>query len=236
MRYLIAESSWKMVSLAKAVADSGTLVTRCEASEEVEDYHEMGTHDLLVIEARQGMRQSALSRLRELRPRTPIAVVARDPEPEQIAAWIMSGADTVFDGNTPLPEMLARLSAVARRAHGVPQRLLECGPLLFDLDARRVHMGTVTLSLSPKLYEILEYLALRPGALASREALLSHVYGFENEPAPRVFDVYMCNLRNHLSGVADAMRIETVRGSGYRLDVTDRRAAPRAPARIGAAA
>ena len=52
---------------------------------------------------------------------------------------------------------------------------------------------------------------------------MSHVYGFEDEPAPRVFDVYMCNLRSHLQSVGPALKIETVRGSGYRLEVNERR-------------
>ncbi|MCR8550735.1 response regulator transcription factor [Salipiger sp. P9] len=228
MRYLIAETTWKLVSLSKAVADSGTLRTRCDAGEEIEDFHQMGEHDLIVLDAAQLRRHCSLTRLRELRPDTPICLIARKPEPEQIATWLMSGADTVIDEAAPLPEMLGRLAAVARRAHGIAQPTLERGPLYLDLAARRVHVGEVTLSLSPKLYEILEFLALRPGRLASREALLNHVYGFENEPAPRVFDVYMCNLRTHLNGIAGALRIDTVRGSGYRLEVTERRKTARA--------
>lgn len=221
MRYLIAETSWKMVSLAKAVSDRGTLVTRCEAGEEIEDFHKIGEHDLVVFDAIQLLRQTSLLRLRELHPDTPIVLIARKAGPEQIAAWLTAGADSVIDESAPMPEMIARIEAVARRAQGVAQPHLACGPLTFDLETRRVHLADVTLSLSPKLYEILEYLALRPGRLASREALLSHVYGFENEPAPRVFDVYMCNLRSHLSTIADAVRIETVRGAGYRLELAE---------------
>lgn len=221
MRYLIAETSWKMVSLAKAVADRGTLVTRCEAGEEIEDFHKIGVHDVVVFDAVQLLRHTSLTRLRELHPDTPIVLLARKPDPEQIAAWLTAGADTVIDEAAALPEVIARMDAVARRAQGVSCTRLDCGPLAFDLESRRVHLGDVTLSLSPKLYEILEYLALRPGRLASREALLSHVYGFENEPAPRVFDVYMCNLRSHLAGIANAIRIETVRGAGYRLELVD---------------
>ncbi len=221
MRYLIAETSWKLISLGKAVSDQGTLVTRCESGSEIEDFHKIGEHDLVVLDAAQLMRRTSIGHLRLLRPDTPIVLIARGAEAEQIAAWLSAGADTVIDESAPLPEMIARIDAVARRAQGVCRPQLVCGPLTFDLEARRVHLGDVTLSLSPKLYEILEYLALRPGRLAARESLLSHVYGFENEPAPRVFDVYMCNLRAHLSSIADAVRIETVRGAGYRLELVE---------------
>lgn len=221
MRYLIAETSWKLVSLAKAISDCGTLVTHCEAGDAIEDFHKIGEHDLVALDASQLLRGTSLCRLRALHPDTPIVLIARSPAPGQIAAWLMAGADAVIDEAATLPEMIAQIDSVARRAQGVARPLLECGPLTCDLDARRVHLGDVTLSLSPKLYEILEYLVLRPGRLASREALLSHVYGFENEPAPRVFDVYMCNLRAQLSSIAETVRIETVRGAGYRLEVQD---------------
>ncbi|GGG80591.1 DNA-binding response regulator [Salipiger pallidus] len=227
MRYLIAETSWKLVSLSKAIADTGTLVTRCEGTEDVEDYHKIGAHDGLIVDAAFIGRSTSLSRLRDLAPNKPICVLARKATPQQIAKWLMSGADTVIDEAAPLPEIIARIGAVARRTYHVPQPVLHCGPLRLDLEARRVHLGDVTLSLSPKLYEIIEFLALRAGALASREELLNHVYGFENEPAPRVFDVYMCNLRNHLSPVSDVLGIETVRGSGYRLEVSEGRVAAR---------
>ena len=223
MRYLIAETTWKMMSLGHALAQTGTLLTRCEAAEDIEEFHRIGAHDLLVIEASVLRNQTTLTRLRERNPEVPIAVISREADGAQIAAWLMAGADTVLPSEASSEEILARLGAVARRAHGVSLPVSDCGPLRFDLEKRRVHFGTTTLSLSPKLYEILEFLALRPGRLATRETLMNHVYGFENEPAPRVFDVYMCNLRAHLASLEGALTIDTVRGEGYRLRITERR-------------
>lgn len=217
MRYLVAETNWKLIGLSRALAEAGTLVTRCDNGEDLDAFHSMGTHDLAVLDARLLGRDTSLARLRDAHPNVPLCVIARKPDPAQIAAWINAGADTVLAEEMPLPEMTARLHAVARRAHGVASKQLECGPLRLDLETRRVHAGEITLSLSPKLYEILEFLTLRSGRLASRDQLLGHVYGFENEPAPRVFDVYMCNLRSHLAHVAEDLSIETVRGAGYRM-------------------
>ena len=85
MRYLIGETNWKMVTLSKAVADSGVLRTRCEAGEELADFHEMGQHDLLVLEATQLGRHVSLAELRAQRPDVPICLVASAPTPERIA-------------------------------------------------------------------------------------------------------------------------------------------------------
>ncbi|EPX86786.1 winged helix-turn-helix transcriptional regulator [Salipiger mucosus] len=217
MRYLVAETNWALMGLSRALRDTGTLITTCEDAEDLEEFHRIGAHDLVLFDAAllEGGRSPA--HLREMRPGTPVCLFARKADPVRIAAWYEAGADLVIAADTPHDEAVARLQAVARRAHGLAQPRVELGPLCVDLATRRVHMDGVTLSLSPKLYAILEYLALRPGRLASRERLLSHVYGFENEPAPRVFDVYMCNLRAHLSAVSHLVRIETVRGQGYRL-------------------
>ena len=219
MRYLVAETTWKMTSLSRALSDSGTLITRCEDGEDLSEYHRIGEHDLVVLDAAVLRDHTALQHLRDAKPTTPICLVARNADPSQRAAWLLSGADAVLDEAEPLPEVVARIQAVARRAHGVAQPVLSCGPIALDLEARRVRRQDALLPLSPKLYEILEFLALRPGRLASREQLLTHVYGFENEPAPRVFDVYMCNLRAHLADIPHAPAIETVRGSGYRLNM-----------------
>ncbi|MCD1617784.1 response regulator transcription factor [Salipiger marinus] len=227
MRYLIAETTWKMMSLSHVLAGNGTLLTRCDQAEEIEEFHRAGAHDLLVCDASLLVQHSSLARLRDIKPDVPICLLARNAASDQTAAWLMAGADAVLPDSAALTEMAARLNAVARRALGVARPVLECGPLLLDLELRRARVGEVTLSLSPKLYELLEFLALRPGRLASREELMSHVYGFENEPAPRVFDVYMCNLRSHLSSLKGALAIETVRGEGYRLQVTERRGTAR---------
>ncbi|WP_417723464.1 winged helix-turn-helix domain-containing protein [Salipiger sp.] len=221
MRYLVAETTWKLMGLSQALAESGTLVTRCDQGEDIDAFQSTGEHDLVVLDAGALGKHTTLARLRDARPAQPVCVLARQPDHRKVAEMLNAGADMVLPEDIPLPELVTRLHALSRRAHGVALGEMDCGPLRFDLESRRVHLEDVTLSLSPKLYEILEFLALRPGRLATREQLLNHVYGFENEPAPRVFDVYLCNLRTQLANVAGALTIETVRGSGYRMMVRE---------------
>ncbi|MFZ7091532.1 winged helix-turn-helix transcriptional regulator [Primorskyibacter sp. 2E233] len=226
MRYLIAESNWDMMTLAQDLVTNGTLLTRTDRPEDLTHYMQIGQADLVVLAASQlGRDGVTLENLRNVRSCAPIALIARGASSEQKAAWLMAGADTVIDSQISCEEMLARLQAVARRAHGLGRPVLQYGPLRVDLMHRRAHLGDVRLKLTPKIYELLEFIALRPGRLVTRETLLTHIYGLENEPDPRVFDVYMCNLRAQLSASGGAVDIETARGSGFRFVVGDFEAA-----------
>jgi DNA-binding response OmpR family regulator len=222
MRYLIAETSWTMMTLAAELAANGTLMTRTDRIEDVSHFLRDGVADLLILGADQiGPKGLSMTSLSAISPETPIALVAEKPTSEQIAKWLDAGADAVIDSARAPEEAVMMLQAVARRAHGLGRPQILYGPLRIDLHTRKAYMLSCPLKLSPKLYELLEYLALRPGQLVTRAELLSHIYGLENEPDPRVFDVYVCNLRACLEASAGAVDIETVRGSGFRFAAQD---------------
>lgn len=222
MRYMIAEGSWSMVGLSVALKEKGILLTRCEQPEDLLLYLETCQTDLLVLDADNLQHESfTLKDLRLRFPELAIAVMQQTPEPEFIVRALDHGADAVLDHCAPLEEMSARLQALARRRHGLAHSNLVFGPFEIDIDLRIVSIHGETIKLTPKLYELMEYLALRPRQLVSRSALLGHVYGLNDEPNTRVFDVYMCNLRSMLKATDGEVEIETVRGAGFRLHVPD---------------
>ncbi|MBT53481.1 MAG: transcriptional regulator [Mameliella sp.] len=218
MRYLIAETNWSLMTLASALSDAGNLLTRTDRPEDIPHFLHITPADLLVLDARDLDRPGlSLANLRRAHPLMPIALMAKDASHTQIVRWLESGADTVLDPASPPQEAMMGLSAIARRAHGLAQPVLRYGPLSIDLQHRIAHLTGCPIKLSPKVYELLEYIALRPRRLINRAALLGHIYGLEDEPDPRVFDVYVCNLRACLAATEGAVDIETVRGSGYRF-------------------
>lgn len=222
MRYLIAETSWTMMTLAQDLCANGTLLTRTDRPEDVPQYLRLGQADLLLIEAEQvGRHGLSLTAMRRDFPNLCIALVMPTPSSADIAHWLDAGADTVIAQETDSEEVIMRLQAVVRRALGLSVPELRFGPLRLDLLQRKAYVSDCPIKLSPKLYELLEFIALRPGRLVTRAELLSHVYGLENEPDPRVFDVYMCNLRACLKPTRGMVDIETVRGSGFRFAIAD---------------
>lgn len=219
MRYLIGESSWATVNISTRLTKTGTLVTRCDDPDDLPLYHELMRHDLMLLDQgmlKQGVR---IARLRGLMPDVPVCVLADRNDPEGWSRILAGGADMVFEAGTPLDEINARLCAVARRGHGLSGTRIKLGALEIDLATRTAWTRGTRLALAPKVYETLEYLALRPGQTVTRDALLSHVYLPGEEPRVRVFDVYMNTLRGHLENLRNDIAVITQRGVGFRLEV-----------------
>lgn len=220
MRYMIAETSWDMMSLAQDILGTGTLLTRTDRPEDLIHFLALGVSDLVLIEADQiGKGSITLRELRAASGRTPVVLLSADASSKQKAEWFSEGADAIIDPNQPNEEILHHLMAVARRALGFPMAQVDYGPLRLDLNKRMAHINGCPVKMSPKIYEMLEFIALRPGQVVTRDALLNHIYGLEGEPETRIFDVYACNIRSCLKATANAVELETVRGAGFRLSL-----------------
>lgn len=159
---------------------------------------------------------SGLDFLEQLRARgdaTPVIVLtARDRIAERIAG-LEAGADDYLVKPFDLGELAARVAAVARRYAGDPNPLLEIGPLLIDRGRRIVARAGEPVTLSAREWALLEALALRPGAVVSKERLEELLYPMGEEVESNAVEVAVSRLRKKLG----AERIETVRGLGYRL-------------------
>jgi DNA-binding response OmpR family regulator len=212
-----------MITLTQELADQGTLLTRIDRPEDTPDFLRLAASDMLLLEGSQlKPNRLSLSDLKCKGPHTPIALFSSEEDNDQISSWFQSGADAVIPMHTPVDEVILRLRAVACRNRGLAMPRADLGPLQLDLPNRRAYIYDCPLKLGPKQYELLEYICLRPNQLVTRSELLTHIYGFEDEPDSRVFDVYFCNLRTYLKPISGEIDIETVRGVGYRL-TTDQR-------------
>jgi len=154
-----------------------------------------------------------LKRLRARGDTTPVIVLtARDRIGERIAG-LETRADDCLVKPFDLGELAARVAAVARRYAGDPNPLLEIGPLLVDRGRRIVTREGAPVTLSAREWALLEALALRPGAIVSKERLEELLYPMGEEVESNAVEVAVSRLRKKLG----AEVIETVRGLGYRL-------------------
>ena len=74
---------------------------------------------------------------------------------------------------------------------------------MVDLSQNYAKIGDARLDLTAKEFRIIEFLALRKGAVLSKDAFLNHLYGGIDEPESKIIDVFMCKLRRKLAD-ADA--------------------------------
>jgi two-component system phosphate regulon response regulator PhoB len=132
---------------------------------------------------------------------------------------LATGADDYIVKPFSVPELLARVAALLRRAK--PERvnaMLQAGDISLDRERRRVLRGDGEVELGPTEFRLLEFLMQSPGRVYSREQLLDGVWGSDVYIDERTVDVHVGRLRKALSPGRQVDPIRTVRGSGYSFD------------------
>src|SRR5436305_2697266 len=179
--------------------------------------------DLVVLDwMLPGLSGIELCRRLRARPQTQslpiIMLTARGEENERVRG-LATGADDYIVKPFSVPELLARVRALLRRAS--PERValvLTIGDLELDREKKRVARANQPVDLGPTEFRLLEYLMERPGRVFSREQLLDGVWGSDVYIDERTVDVHVGRLRKALNRGYDSDPIRTVRGAGYAID------------------
>ncbi len=147
-----------------------------------------------------------------------VVVTARDDEAE-IVRLLDQGADDYVVKPFRPDQLDARIRAVLRRtAQTEPYQPLAVGELVVDTRSRVATLGGTELTLSRKEFDLLAYLAARPGEVVSKRELLAEVWHQPYGGGDRTVDVHLSWLRRKLGERADAPRyLTSVRGVGLRL-------------------
>ncbi len=141
-----------------------------------------------------------------------LILTARDSWTEKVEG-IDAGADDYLAKPFRMEELLARIRALIRRAHGMPAPELACGPVRMNPRAGTVTVDGAAVVLTAHEFKVLDYLMHHPGAIVSKTTLTEHIYAQDFDRDSNTIEVFVGRLRRKLG--VDV--IETVRGQGYRL-------------------
>ena len=184
-----------------------------------------------------------LAELRASGDRTPIVILsARDAEADVVAA-LKLGADDYVSKPFGLAELLARVSAVLRRAQAAPPpsppvaapapvvpevpaasphgpgEQLVVGDIVIGVDTRVVQRAGKEVKLTRLEFDLLLHFARHLGKVLSRDRLLRDVWDVHHDGSQRTVDNFVAQLRSKIEADPDHPRhLVTVRGAGYRLD------------------
>jgi two-component system OmpR family response regulator len=160
---------------------------------------------------------------------TPILVLtAKGTEVDKVVG-LQIGADDYVTKPFSLSELLARITALLRRAEMSGQAQEKAvaevevlGDFRFDRAARIVSVGGEEVRLAPKEFDLLSFLLAHPGRVQSREALIQRIWGSNFFGDRKTVDVHVRWLREKFERFDRLpFRITTVFGVGYRLDVLE---------------
>jgi two-component system alkaline phosphatase synthesis response regulator PhoP len=170
-----------------------------------------------------------LARLRQRGNETPVIILTARNAEDEVVHGLKLGADDYMTKPFGVAELLARVSAVLRRAKsddggGEPsgskdENVIEVGDALIYPERYEVILNGTSISLRPKEFEVLLYLVKRPGVVVTRDDLMNVVWGFDYIGGQRTVDVHVSSLRKKLEMGQDSLQIDSIRGVGYKLNI-----------------
>ncbi|GAA3125523.1 response regulator transcription factor [Streptosporangium carneum] len=156
--------------------------------------------------------------LRERRVWTPVLMLtAKDGEYDEADAFDL-GADDYLTKPFSFVVLVARLRALVRRGGHERPAVMAAGDLTVDPALRRVARGQVEICLTPREYDVLEFLMRRKGEAVAKSDILAGVWDADYEGGENVVEVYVRYLRRKLDEPFGRRAIRTVRTVGYALD------------------
>ncbi|HEX9989528.1 MAG TPA: response regulator transcription factor [Chloroflexia bacterium] len=221
MRLLLIEDEEDLARpLMKTLRKQGYAVDVAYDGEQGYELAQVNDYDLLVLDiglpGLDGL--EICRRLRATKPHLLILMLTARSTLADRVTGLDTGADDYLSKPFHLEELSARVRALLRRDLRAHPAVLRCGGLTLDPTARKACIDGNHLDLTPKEFNILEYLMRRQGEVVSHDDLLEHVWDDATNTFTNVVRVHMGSLRRKLGDDAGQPRyIETVIGRGYRM-------------------
>ncbi len=183
-----------------------------------------GNYDVLIVDRRlpglDGL--SVVKTLRGADVKSPVLFLTAQGGVEDRVEGLMAGGDDYLAKPFAFAELLARISALARRPPLSEQTTrLAVADLEMDLVKRTVTRAGQRIDLQPQEFKLLEYLLRHAGQVVTRTMLLENVWDFHFDPKTSVVETHVSRLRAKVDKGFDSELIHTVRGAGYSLHAPD---------------
>ena len=221
MRILIVEDERKMASfLERGLKEEHYAVDIAYDGEKGWKYAMANDYDVLILDWMLP-KMSGVELCHKFRKEgkiTPVLMLTAKDSVEDKIKGLDQGADDYLTKPFSFEELLARIRALLRRPpHVTNKTVLQCANLKLDLIKRQSWAGEQEILLSQKEFALLEFLMRHAGEVVSRTAIAEHVWDLHFDPMSNTIDVYINFLRKKIVETPSQSKIETIRGTGYRL-------------------
>ncbi|MGD0881822.1 MAG: response regulator transcription factor [Acidimicrobiales bacterium] len=222
MRVLVAEDDVGLCSvIERGLKENGYVVDAVPDGTTALSYLQSFDYDVAVFDWRMPHMSGleAITTMRRRGDRTPVLMLTARDATEDRVEGLLQGADDYLVKPFAFRELLARLTALQRRPALALDPVLRCGDLSFDPSTRITTIDRRDVALTAIETGLLELLLRRAPAVVTRRSIATQVWNDESSAVgSNTIDVHMGRLRSKLAEAS--ARIETVRGTGYRITDT----------------
>lgn len=224
MRILIIEDEHKIAqALKKALKQENYAV---DISFDGDDGYAMATtepYDAAIIDWMLPGSYDGIAIIKAMRKEgihTPVLLLTAKSSINNRANGLDAGADDYLTKPFALEELLARIRALLRRPAEVQQTILTAGDLSLNTVTCTVKRADKEISLTGKEFALLEFLLRNQGRPVNKDTIISHIWDYSADILPNTVEVYIKYLRQKVDEPFDKPLIQTMRGFGYKIEVT----------------
>ena len=222
MKILIAEDEISTAKALKVILEKSKFsVDIVHNGNDAWNYIQAGPYAVIVLDIMMpGMNGlEVLAKLRANDIKTPVLMLTAKGELEDRVAGLEAGADDYLPKPFASAELIARVKALGRRSEIYSDSVKQAGNLILDSNKYEMRVGSDSVSLTNKEYQLMELFILHPGFVFSTEHLMEKIWGLDSESYIDVVWTHIGFVRKKLKSLNANVEIKTIRGAGYSLEV-----------------
>lgn len=221
MRILVVEDSKRLqLAISKGLKKAGYALDVTGDGEEGLWYAESNDYDVIILDLMlpnlDG--KTILKKIREKSINTLVLILTAKDTLEDKISGFQAGADDYLVKPFAFEELILRIQALIRRKYQVFNSIIKIGDIEIDTQKRVVKKNSEEITLLPREYALLEFLAIRKGTLVTRTEIENHIYDEMVQPMSNVVDSAICSLRKKIDSTDENSIIKTRRGMGYIME------------------
>ena len=223
MKILVIEDEKMLADSIKAMLQRNGFQVECVYDGEAgKEYAQLGIYDLLILDVMMPKMDGleVARQVRRARCNTPILMLTARSDVADRIAGLNAGADYYLTKPFDSGELLASINALLRRQAGQVNEMV-FGNTALDLETSTLLCDGKTVRLTAKEFDVMRLLLQSGKRNLSKSAIISYVWGLESNAVENHVEVYVAILRKRLSSIGSNVKIVSIRGLGYHLEVKE---------------
>jgi len=223
MKILLIEDEKMLADSIKAMLQRNGFQVECVYDgESGREYAQLGIYDLLILDVMMPKMDGfeVARQVRRVRCNTPILMLTARSDVQDRIAGLNAGADYYLTKPFDSGELIASINALLRRQAGQVNEMV-FGNTALDLETSTLLCDGKTVRLTAKEFDVMRLLLQSGKRNLSKSAIISYVWGLESNAVENHVEVYVAILRKRLSSIGSNVKIVSIRGLGYHLEVKE---------------